>query len=352
MLATTTRKSSRRSRGMGRPTGSLLTAVLMTVGLAACGGTAEEETPESTPAAGAEEAEAYPEKPITFVIPYAPGGSTDPLGRAVAQAFEQELGATLVVQNVAGAAGTVGTQQVLQSSADGYTFGLTTAPALLVAPGQNPDLQYKDFEDWATMSVIGEIKYYLYVKGDSRWETAEELFEEASSTPDSITIGSSGGGNVSDFLTEALDEGTDDGFRPVPFSGGGGEAFAAVLGGQIDAVIGAPSTGAGAMESGDVRALAVFADESQDFAPDVPPITDFDFDLTVGNSYVIVAPPGIPEAVFDKMVEGLRAALEDNDEFLELMENGGITPLLVFGDEAVERLEEEDAQYANLPGAS
>lgn len=349
MLGTTTSRSSRRGTRMGRLTASVLAALLATLGLAACG---ESSGGGADAAAGAEEAEAYPEQPITFVIPYAPGGSTDPLGRAVAQAFEEEVGATMVVQNVAGAAGTVGTQQVLTAAADGYTFGMTTAPALLVAPGQNPDLQYQDSEDWSTPAVIGEIKYYLYVKGDSRWETAAEIFDEASSSPDSITIGSSGGGNVSDFLTEALDEGTDGGFQPVPFSGGGGEAFTAVLGGQIDAVIGSPTTGAGALESGDVRALAVFADESQEFAPDVPPITDFGFDLTVGNSYVIVAPPGIPEAVYDRIVEGLRAALEDNDSFMDLLDNSGITPLLLFGDSAVERLEEEGAQYSTLPGAN
>jgi tripartite-type tricarboxylate transporter receptor subunit TctC len=355
MLGTTTSTSSQRRRGIGKPTASVLASALALVGLAACGDTNDEAgAGGDQTAANAEESscEGYPEQPVNFVIPYGPGGSTDPLGRAVADAFEREVGASMVVQNVPGAAGTVGTQQVLTSEPDGHTFGLTTAPALLVAPGQNPDLQYQDFDDWATPAVLGEIKYFLYVKGDSRWETAEELFEEARSGADAITIGSSGGGNVSDFLTDALDDGTDDGFRPVPFSGGGGEAFAAVLGGQTDAVIGAPSTGVGAVESGDVRALAVFAEKGAELGgSDVPPITDFDFDLTTGNSYVLVAPAGIPEETYDCMVQGLEAALVDNDEFLTLMENGGITPVLLFGEEATERLMEESEQYEGLPGA-
>lgn len=309
-----------RARGGCRPLTTVLTALLLTAG---CG---------ADPGGGSAQGGAngdYPAQRISFIVPYAPGGTTDPLGRLYASRMEGCLKGQVVVENVPGAAGSVGTERILSAKPDGYTFGLTTGSALLVAPRTTKGLSYQDASDWSVISKVSEAPYVLVVKADAPWQTFEELLKAAKAKPGDITVSTPGAFNPGDLVLEQLNSEAGDVFRATPFSGGGGEALAAVLGGQVKANVAGLATAKGQLDAGKLRALAVFDDAPVTIAGKVvPAITALKYNATLAADFFIVAPPGIPEGVQGKLSECSTTVIESPEMKKFVEETAAIhTPL-------------------------
>lgn len=287
----------------------------------------------------------FPEQPITFVVPYAPGGTTDPLARQFASALERKLDAQVVVENVPGSAGAVGTERILTAAPDGYTFGMTTGSALFVAPRTTEGVSYQGPEDWSVLAKMSATPYLLVVRGDAPWQTFDQLLQ--ATRAGAVTVSTPGAFNPGDLVLEQLNIQTADAFRAVPFSGGGGEAMTAVLGGQVDAGVSALATAKGQIEAGELRPLAVFADKPLAEFPDVPPITDFGHDATLNADFFVIAPPGLPRDITDRLSQ---ASIEviDSPEFAEFVAGTGGVHMPLTAAEATADLQEQDSTFDEL----
>ncbi len=273
----------------------------------ACG--ADEEVPEADP--GAEAAEDPGEDPGEaaaangecedwldgrtgdFVVPYNPGGSTDPVGREYATALENHLGQQWAVDNVAGGGATIGTSQILAGPADGSSLGLSSNTALAFQPLVNPDVPYDDADDYTMIMKLVDLPAVLTVRADAPWETIEEFLEAAEASPGELTVSTSGNLTQPDQNILILNEEAGVELRNVPFSGGGGEALTALLGGQVDANMGYGPSILGQVEAGEIRPLGVVGDQEYHLFPDATPFGDLGFDVATPAWYGIVAPAGM-----------------------------------------------------------
>lgn len=318
---------------------------LSTALLAACGSNGDGDTGT---AAGGEGAAEYPVDRMTFVVPYAPGGTLDPQGRQFAKQLEPLLDVQVVVENVPGAAGAVGTEQILTAEADGATIGLTTSSALLVAPKTTDGVSYETAEDWEVLAKMSSVPYLLVVQADAEWESFEDFVEDAESRPGEITVSTPGAFNPGDLVLERLNSETDDLFRATPFSGGGGEALAAVLGGQVDANVAALATAKGQLEAGELRALAIFGDEAVEVGgEEIPAVTEFGYDATLQSEHFIIAPPGLPEDVLTQLQEA-SAEVVESDEWINFVDQQGAVPESLGAEEANEELSAEEGIYNEI----
>lgn len=290
----------------------------------------------------------YPVDRVTFVIPYAPGGTLDPQGRQFAKQLEPLLDVSVVVENVPGAGGAVGTEQILSAEPDGATIGLTTSSALLVVPKTTEGVSYESSDDWEVLAKMSSVPYLLLVQDDAPWETFEDFVEDAESRPGEITVSTPGAFNPGDLVLEQLNSETDDLFRATPFSGGGGEALAAVLGGQVDANVGAVATAKGQLEAGELRALAIFRDEPIEVAgEEIPAITEFGYSATLASEHFIIAPPGLPDDVLQQLQDAA-AEVVQSDEWFNFVDTQGAVPEDLGADEAKEALQSESDVYDRI----
>lgn len=274
---------------------ALTTAAAMCLSLAACGvstsskettaaettvadktETAEEDTTAAAEATEASEAEGdlvatadYPTKPLTMIIPYGAGGTTDTWGRKLAVLLEKYLGQSITVTNQGGASGSIGSQFVKDQPSDGYTL-LVCAETMGTYRTMNIcDLGYDDFT--VVSPLVGDPKV-LVVGKDSKYNTLEELLEDIKANPGKITMSHSGPGGSGHNQGLVLKE---LGYEVAMTSfDSGNDALLGVIGGQVDFTNPNISTLGGYIESGDVKALAVFSSERMEAYPDIPAFTE------------------------------------------------------------------------------
>lgn len=274
----------------------------------------------SAPAA----AQAFPDDDITLIVPYAPGASGDILSRAYASALGQELGVTVVVQNAPGGAGAIGTVQIFTAEPDGYTLGYGHNSPIAIQPHRNPDLPYKSVDDFTTIGGFGHEAGTLSVKGDAEWQDFASFVEAAKAAPGKLSVAVGGAGNVKDMQLQQFERAANVDFNITPFSGGGAEAVVAVLGGHANAVSVNGSSVAGQIESGDLRALAIFAETDADEVAGFAVVNADDYPgmQILQDSTGIIAPAGLPEDVLS-VLEAAHQAVMSQTSFTGPLEAGG-----------------------------
>ncbi|MFO6452429.1 MULTISPECIES: Bug family tripartite tricarboxylate transporter substrate binding protein [unclassified Aeromicrobium] len=275
-------------------------AGVLALSMAACGDSASSG-----------DAEDYPAGDITMVVAYAAGGPTDLAGRAVAKQFEKDLGVSVVVENLEGASGAVGSAKVINSKPDGLTLGTTTASAI----SRVPTIEKVGFEagDGTPIGVVTESPGIFFVNEDSPYQTFEDLLADAKKRPGKITVGAAGAQTPQ--AVELLRMGTeyDTEFKLVPFQGDA-PALTGLLGDNVDVIIPSYNEQVRAQhEAGKIRPLAVMGPERKEYLGDVPTLAESGFDeLTYGiSSFIVIAPKDTPEEIVTKLEDSLEAALED-----------------------------------------
>ncbi len=245
----------------------------------------------------------YPNRNITFIIPYAPGGSTDPLGRFVMQKAEPALGVKVDVLNRPGATATLGTSEVVQSKPDGYTLGLGTGIATTVMP-HTMKLPYAGPDTYQPIVGLSESHDMLCVRADSRWKNLDDFIADVKSNPpNTFTVGTSGvlNGNDTGMVEFSRLVGVE--VKRVPFSGGAGEIMQAMLGGHIDAGGCSVINARGLVEAGQIRVLAGYMWDPPEF-PGVQSFPGRGYKLTnQGLLMYIMGPKGLDKPVMDKLAK-------------------------------------------------
>ena len=247
------------------------------------------------------QAQNYPSRDITFVVPFNPGGSTDPLARAFTAQLEKALPGNINVENRPGGSATIGANLVVRANPDGHTIGLGDSAALSYQPLVNSGLAYKSPDDYQVIIKLADVPGMLLVRADSPWKTFDDFMAEVRKSPGKIRVGVSGVRSISDLVVQQLNRAANVKIATVPFTGGGGEALLAVMGGRIEGAVGYGGNSLAQVQAGKLKVLAVFTKGKYPLTPDAISVADVGFDATLPASYTVIAPKGLPKDVLDKL---------------------------------------------------
>ena len=272
-------------------------------------------------------AQSYPNRTITMVIPFPPGGSTSLVGRVIADKMSQLLGQSIVIDNRAGAGGTVGARAVAKSDPDGYTLLVGYTGTLAIGPSLYKNPGYDPRKDFAPIGMIGNAPTSLVVHPSFPARTVAGLIAYAKAHPGKVNFGSAGAGTVSHITGEYFARSAGITLMHIPYKGTG-PALSDLLGGHIPMAFAPIPTTHANVSAGLLRALAVTGTTRSSLLPDVPTMPEaglpgFDASLYYG----LVAPAGTPRAVIDRLNGALRAALASDEVKKQLALDGTeITP--------------------------
>lgn len=292
-------------------------ASVMLVGCAQRGGSA----------APSEEAEgtSWPEKPVTLIVAFDPGGSSDIGARLLADALEKELDATIVVENRPGAGGQVGYTSLAGADPDGYTFGLTTIPGVIVsALDESRGATYTP-ESFTPAALQVTDPTAIAVAPDSPYKTLEDLIDAAKKAPDTLTASTTGIGSQDHFGLLLLNESAGVDIRPVHFADGSAQATTAFLGGNVDVLVGNVGDVKQLEDNGTARILTVLNEERSPFLPDVPTAAEEGYDVELGSARGYAFPADTPDEIVTKFSDAVGEVMAD-EEFIGSMEDLGLQP--------------------------
>ena len=252
----------------------------------------------------------WPDKPVRFVVPYAPGGTTDFSARLVAEKLSQQTGKSFFVENKAGASGTIGTSQVVNSPPDGTTF-LVNDTTYAMLPSLFAKLPWDHANDLVPVTTLAVTPVVLVVAANSPFKTAQELFEHARRNPGKLNFGSGGNGSSTHLSAAVLKKEGKLYITHVPYRGAG-DAMVGLLSNQVDLLITAAPTAMPQVQGGRARALAVTGDRPLPGLPNVPTFKDVGLPgYTVTNWFGLAAPKGTSREIVDRLQAEAQKALAD-----------------------------------------
>lgn len=261
---------------------------------------------------------AYPNKQVNVIVHAAAGGGSDMAARMVSSIMEESLGVPFVVENKTGASGSVAMQYVAASKADGYTIGTAPCEISMVEP-----LGYSTITP-DSVELLGLMQSWaaaLTVPASAPYDTFDEFVEYAKAHPGELRGGNSGTGSIWHIAGCILEDKCGVTFNHVPFDGASG-AVTALLGGHCDFVTVSVNEVLTNVESGDLKVLAVMADERSPAQPDVPTTEELGYDATAYAWVGLCAPKGLPQDVKDTLVSEIQKAVE-SDKFGDLCAERG-----------------------------
>ena len=267
-------------------------------------------------------AQTFPNRPVTLIVGFAPGGGADTSARIIAQKLAENIGQPVAVENKAGAGGNIAAQQIAMAPADGYTIHLTSVGPMTVAPHMVKDLPYDPKRDIAPVSMGLVFPNVIVVHPGVPAKTLGEFVALAKKNPGTLTYGSSGIGGAGHLAGELFKERAGINIVHVPYKGGG-PAMTDLLAGRIDMYVGVPNTAAPYLEAGKLRALATTSVKRASTLPDVPTIAEAGypgFDAT--NWYAFVAPGKTPVDILDFWNREIVKVLNNPTIKAELVKHG------------------------------
>jgi tripartite-type tricarboxylate transporter receptor subunit TctC len=292
-------------------------------------------------------AQAYPTRPVTLIIPFPPGGSTTIVIRSVSDKLAEALGAQIIIDNRAGAGGTVGTRALAKSDPDGYTIGLGYTGTLGIGPNLYSNVGYDPRKDFAAIGRIATAPNTLVVHPSFPTKNVQELIAYAKANPGKVSYGSAGIGTVSHVCGEYFASATGIKLVHIPYKGTG-PALSDLIGGHIPVAFAPiPATYENA-KSGNMRMLAVTSAERSVLAPEVPTIAEQGvpgFEAVL--RYALVAPAGTPRPIIDKLNNALNAALA-TDEVRKRLALEGAEPVSGTPEQYAADLDKEVTLWAKV----
>lgn len=261
-------------------------------------------------------AQSWPEKPVTFIVPFPAGGSMDTFARPVARKLGESLGVPVIVSNRAGAGGGVGLSSLARATPDGYTIGLSSVGNLAINPHIYPDLPYDSLKDFTPIGLAGKFVNVLVVNPGVPAHSVKELVALANKKPGSITYASAGNGSTNHMSGEVLRQLTGASLLHIPYRGSG-PALIDVLGGTVSFMFDTLNTSLPHIQAGKLRALAVASPQRSPFAPDIPTMDEAGVKGYAGAGedlwWGVIAPAQIPDDVKRKLNAALVKALTSPD---------------------------------------
>lgn len=253
----------------------------------------------------------YPQRPITLVVPFPPGGSVDGAARAIGERLSQLLGQPVIVDNKGGAGGTIGTVAAAKAAPDGYTLCVTSQTTHVVNPAMNPRLPYDPLHDFAPITLIERLANVLVVNASLPVKNFAEFVTYVRSHPGKWNYASSGGGSVANLSMELLKSKLGLFMTHIPYRGAG-PALNDLLSGQIEVSWNNLSSNLPMIQNGKLRALAVAASTRVPLLPDVPTFAELRLpDLNLSSWAGLAAPARTPEPIVQQLYVAVRSVLKD-----------------------------------------
>ncbi|WP_454915572.1 Bug family tripartite tricarboxylate transporter substrate binding protein [Xanthobacter sediminis] len=270
--------------------------------------------------------DAYPQKPVTLVVPQSPGSVTDIVARAISGPLSKALGQPVVVDNRNGASGIIGAERVARAKPDGYTLFVGSVSTHGLNSGIFKTLPYDPLKDFAPVTQITDSPLVIVVNPDSKIGTLDELIRRAKAEPGKLTFASAGNGSGSRFTGELLKASAGIDLTHVPYRGPA-EAVAAVVGGEATiAIPSAPSTPT-FIKSGRLLPLAVTGATRTDLLPDVPTTAELGHPAVAFASWTaLFAPAGTPEPIVQQLYRTTKAVLAE-PEVRKALSDVGASPV-------------------------
>jgi tripartite-type tricarboxylate transporter receptor subunit TctC len=270
-------------------------------------------------------AQAWPAKPVRVIVPFAPGGSADTLGRLVSQKLTEQLKENFVVENRGGAGGVVGSELVAKAAPDGYTLVVSGIASHVIAPLLPQGTPYDPLKDFTHIALFGGPPAVLAVNPSLQAKDLGEFVALAKKQPGKLTYGSPGNGTQGQLVAELFKRLAGIDLVHVPYKGASG-AVADMIAGQISAVSTTLSTAAGQIRSGRARALALSSEKRLPDYPEIPTFAELGYpDLVATVWFSLSGPANLPPEIVERLNAEVRRALE-LPEMRERVRHDGIVP--------------------------
>ena len=297
------------------------------------------------------EAQSYPNRPVTVIVPFPPGGGTDIGGRIVMQKLSVIWGQTVIVENRGGAAGLLGAEAVAKAKPDGYTLLVGNVGTQSVNPALYAKMPYNPDTAFQPITMIAELPLVLLVTPSLPYRSVQELIAAAKAEPGKLSYASSGAGGAPHLAAEILKTSAGIEVLHVPYKGGG-PAVADLMAGHVNMLFATVLEGSGAVRSGKLRGLAVSSAKRSLALPELPTVAESGIpDFDTGSWIGMLAPAGTPQAIVQKVATDIRAVLSQ-EETRDLLIKQGATPLLMTTEQFSERIARDRKRYGDVIRAS
>ncbi|WP_234197411.1 tripartite tricarboxylate transporter substrate binding protein [Pseudacidovorax sp. NFM-22] len=288
---------------------------------------------------------AYPERPITIVVPYAPGGAADAMARVIAAKLGPKLGTSVIVDNRAGASGTIGAAYAAKAAPDGYTV-LYDATPYAINPHLFPRMPYAA-DALQPLSLVLTMPNMLVTKADSPYKSVADLVAAAKAQPHKINFASGGAGTVQRLAAELFRQKLGLDMVHVPYKSGG-PAITDTMAGQVDFMFATVAASYPLVSSGKLRALAATSPQRSPRLPDVPTVAETvvpGYEASEWNGMLL--PAKTPKAIADKLQQALAEVLKD-EEVQQRMKDLGAQPIGSTPAAFADFLKKEDAKWGEV----
>jgi tripartite-type tricarboxylate transporter receptor subunit TctC len=289
---------------------------------------------------------AYPDRIIKIVVPFAPGGGTDVIARALAQEMEKDLGQSVIIENKPGAGTIIGTQSVATSEPDGYTLLMGTF-ANAVNPSLYAKLPYDPHKDFVPVALVARSYNIVVVNAKSEVHSISELIAAAKAEPDRLSYGTYGTGTSAHLAGELFKSLAKVNLTTVPYKGAA-PAITDLLGGQIQVMFTTVASAASLIDAGQLRALAVTSAERSPAFPDLPTVAEAGVPGYAAESwYGLFAPAKTPPAIIDRLNKSAAKAVQ-SETFKGLSVSEGLVLVASPPDELQQYVEEQEARWRQV----
>ena len=266
----------------------------------------------------------YPAKPVTWVVPFPPGGGTDISARTVATKLTDKWKHSVVIENRSGAAGILGTDAVAKARPDGYTLLIVNVGITSINPALYAKLPYNPDTAFTPISLICELPFVLMASPSFPPNSVKELVAYAKANPGKVTFASSGQGGSPHLTAEIFQLATGTKMTHVPYKGGG-QAMPDLMAGHVDLLFASVLESSGHIKSGKLKGLAVTHAKRSPALPDVPTLAEAGVkDAESGSWIALLAPAGTPAAIVAKVGADLKEAVQAPDVKEKLVAQGAV----------------------------
>lgn len=269
----------------------------------------------------------WPERSVTLIVPYPPGGTIDIISRTVATPLSERLGVPIVIDNRGGAGGSVGTTHAARQDSDGYTITSANTGTHATNSLTRPDLGYDPTSDFDFITLVAETPFVIAVRDDSEFQTVQDVIDAAMESPGTITYGSTGTGGLTHLAAQLFSNMVGVELLHIPYNGSA-ESSAAMMSGEIDVLFASFPGTIGHVINGEARVLGVGSSERAPQVPDVPTIAEagvegYEAVLWIG----MATPAGVDEAILDRLFEELVDIVQNDEETRERLIANGAAPI-------------------------
>ena len=289
----------------------------------------------------------FPDRPVTLVVPFPPGGGTDAGARLIAQKFSTRWGQSVIIDNKAGAAGMVGSELVSRAKPDGYTLLIGNIGTFSINPSLYKKMPYDPDKAFAPISMIAELPFFMLVTPSMKANNIKEFIAFAKANPGAVTYASSGSGSGPHLAGEMFEKATGLDMMHVPYKGGG-PAAADVMAGHVNMYFSTVLESIGSVKAGKLKALATSSLTRSPAMPELPTIAESGIPGFDAASWIgIVAPAGTPPALVEKISADIKAVVLEQDTKQTLIQQGA-TPMPLTPAAFKARIESDRQRYAKV----